>query len=251
MFKKRENKEKRLAYIRNLMQSTGSTKINASEIARMFNVSETAIRGDLKEIYKEMSEKSKEDVSVELTKIDIGLKRGMRELEKIVESDRKPEDKLKAIEIYSKMASDYVTSKSRLGLFKPDGKGTDAPPVVVFNMRAWDMDSFIDYCVKEGHPEVKELKAAYDELTAAEAAKEALERDERLKKAKETPRVDPLGGWMPDAPPVDSVSPEALETAPDEPSVNLVKCVYCGKIHDIHGICPQRLEAEGRHRPPT
>ena len=241
MSKKRENKEKRLVYIRNLMETTGSTRVNASEIARLFEVSETVIRGDLKEIYKEMNEKSKESVAVELTKIDMGLKRGMRELEKIVESDRKPEEKLKAIEIYSKMASDYVSSKSRLGLFQPDGKGSTAPAIICFTYGSCLDNSFIEYCVKAGHPEVKVLFDSFETLRADEEVKAAIERQERLHPGERHVVVDTsvLSLDEIDKSPEDGNASDALETAPcvDCEPPGEYYCRACKKNHPNGTFC--------------
>lgn len=180
MSKKRENKEKRLVYIRNLMETTGSSKVNASEIARVFNVSETVIRGDLKEIYREMNEKSKEAVGVELVKIDAGLRRGMRELEKIIESEKPAEQKVKAIETYSKMASDYIAGKSRLGIFRDDGKQDNQYPIICFTHGVLEDDNFVAYCKRLGHNEVEQWYADFQKELADKAAKEALEREQRL-----------------------------------------------------------------------
>ena len=246
MSKKRENKEKRLEYIRNLMKTTGSTRVNASEIARLFEVSETVIRGDLKEIYKEMNEKSKEAVGVELTKIDAGLRRGMRELEKIVESDRKPEDKLKAIEIYSKMASDYVSSKSRLGLLKADGKETSLPPIVCFTMQSCDMNAFVDYCVKEGHPEVKELQKAFETLTAEEEVKERLKRDERLKDRDVVTVRDTAD--MKEAADKHGLSVDAIREAMKEDVEEEYFCEACQKMHPKNSFCLRENELRNKRR---
>jgi hypothetical protein len=180
MGKKREKKELKLEFIKNLMKETGSSRVNASEIARQFGCDEKAVRLDLQEIYKEMNEKSKESVGVELVKIDAGLRRGMRELEKIIESDKQPEAKVKAIETYSKMASDYIAGKSRLGIFRADGKQTEAVPIICFNHRTTNMEDFLEYCKNEGHPEVKNLYEKFEHLTADKIIKDRLEREQRL-----------------------------------------------------------------------
>jgi len=180
--KKRENKEKRLAYIRNIMETTGSTRVNASEIARVFNVSETAVRDDLKEIYKELTEKSKEKANSEIVKMDADLLRSLRILADYINSDRPASEKIRAIETQSRLFNDYVSNQSKRGLFtSQDKKKEDDFPVIVFTMGATDMEAFLKYCTKSGHPEVNELHTAFSNVVADEAVKERMSQDARLK----------------------------------------------------------------------
>jgi hypothetical protein len=234
MGKKGDMKVIRLKYLRDMIEKTGSTRINASEVARLFNVSSTQIENDKREIYQAMNAKSKENVGIELSKLDIGLKRGLRELESIINSEKGAESKLKAIEIYSKLTSDYVSNLTKMGLFTPEKQKAAAPPIICWTYGSCKDDDFIDFCKKEGHAEVKEYYDAFQTFLADKEVKAAIERQERLHPRENHIEVDTavLEEDEIDKPPED-VAPDALETAPGVYPV----CPHCNTRHDPVKLC--------------
>lgn len=155
MNKKQENKDKRIEYLKNLIETTGSTKVNCSEVARLFDVNDKTIRNDLQEVYKDMNEKQRDNVSIELVKLDSGLKQGLRVLEKFINSDRGAETKVKAIDTYSHLVGEYISNLTKLGLFRPETKtGNNAPQIICFTQTTVGENTILDYCKKKGYDDV-------------------------------------------------------------------------------------------------
>lgn len=180
MSKKRQKKEQRLEYIKNLMKETGSSRVNASEIARQFGCDEKAVRLDLQEIYREMGESSREKATTEIVKMDADLLKSLRILADFISSDRPASEKIRAIETQSRLFSDYINAQSKLGLFKsPEEKGENYP-VIVFNNQTTDMDAFIEFACKK-NPEIKKIYEEFSLFSAETAIKERQARDIRLK----------------------------------------------------------------------
>jgi len=73
---------------------------------------------------------------------------------------RRTEEKLRAIEIYSKLHSDYVNNLFKLGMFQPE-KHKESPPIFSFYTVYTNLEEFENYNKENKHKETLVLTAKY------------------------------------------------------------------------------------------